>query len=168
LSKRGALPGKSEDNYLECYEAALHYIEYRPRSEAEVRRHLQYKRKFGESTVSRAVAKLKELQLIDDKVFSENWARERVNYRHKSSLMVRRELMQKGVDSATIESVTADIDDEANAIRAGMNKARQMSNLEYPEFYKRLASYLIRKGYGAGLAQEVVRRLWRGGTGGTD
>jgi len=167
LSKRGAVPGKSEEDYEACYEAALHYLGYRPRSEAEIRRHLQYKHKFRAASIGRAVAKLKELNLIDDRAFSENWARERVNYRHKSSLMVRRELMQKGVDSATIESVTADIDDEANALSAGASKARQLSNLEYPEFYKRLAAYLSRKGYEAGLVQVVVRRLWESRTGNT-
>jgi len=160
LSKSEAGPRSEKDDFGTCYEAALHYIEYRPRSEAEIRRHLQYKRKFSTVYINRAVAKLKGLQLIDDRVFSENWARERVNYRHKSSLMVRRELMQKGVDSATIESVTVDIDDEANALSAGVSRARQLGNLEYPEFYKRLASYLSRKGFGVELVQGVVRRVW--------
>jgi len=166
LSKRGPASGKPEDGYPECYEAALHYIEYRPRSEAEVRRHLQYKRRFGAESVERAVAKLKELKLINDRVFSEMWARERVSHRHKSSLMIRRELMQKGVDAVTIERVTGDIDDEANALRAGMSKARLLRDLDYPEFYKRLASYLSRKGYGSDLVHGVVRRLWESRTGG--
>jgi regulatory protein len=162
LSKREADSPAEDDDYRACYEAALHYIEYRPRSEAEVRRHLQYKRKFLEESVSRAVVKLKELKLIDDRAFSAIWARDRIEHRHKSSLMIRRELMQKGVDAGTIESVTADIDDDANALRAGMKKAKLLSNLEYPEFYKRLASYLSRKGYGAELVQRVVRSLWDG------
>lgn len=165
MSKSEATPGKSEDGYSECYEAALHYIEYRPRSEAEVRRHLMYKRRFDEECVSRAVARLKKLKLIDDRAFSEMWARERVSHRHKSSLMVRRELMQKGVDGEIIERVTDNIDDDANALRAGMSKARQLMNLEYPEFYKRLAAYLSRKGYGAELVRGVVMRLWESGKG---
>ena len=160
MSKSKARPGSEADDFGTCYEAALHYIEYRPRSEAEVRRHLQYKRKFSEESVSRAVAKLKELQLIDDRAFSQIWARDRVSHRHKSSLMVRHELMQKGVDSGTIESVTCDIDDEANALRAGATKARQLGKLEYAEFYKRLASYLSRKGFGTELVRRVVKRLW--------
>jgi regulatory protein len=162
LSKSETKPGPEGDDFGTCYEAALHYIEYRPRSGAEVSRHLQYKRKFSEESVSRVIAKLKELQLIDDRAFSESWARERVSHRHKSSLMIRHELMQKGVDSVIIESVTGGIDDEANALRAGVSKARQLGKLEYPEFYKRLASYLSRKGFGAELVQRVVKRLWDG------
>lgn len=162
MSKREAKTAAADDDYRACYEAALHYIEYRPRSEAEVIRHLQYKRKFQAESVSRAVVKLKELKLIDDRAFSAIWARARVEHRHKSSLMIRRELMQKGVDAGTIESVTADIDDDANALRAGMSKARLLGNLEYPEFYKRLASYLSRKGYSSEVVQRVVRRLWDG------
>jgi len=121
---------------------------------------VEYKRRFRAESVSQAVAKLKELQLIDDRAFSENWARDRVTYRHKSSLMIRHELLQKGVDVVTIEGVVGDIDDEANALRAGVNKARMLCNLDYSEFYKRLASYLSRKGYGADLVNGVVKRLW--------
>jgi regulatory protein len=160
LSKSEAGPASEKDDFGACYEAALHYIEYRPRSEAEVRRHLQYKRMFSEDCVRRAVDKLRELQLINDRAFSEMWARDRVSYRHKSSRMVRHELMQKGVDAGVIDKVTGGIDDEANALKAGATKARQLGKLEYQEFYKRLASYLSRKGFGAELVQRVVRRLW--------
>jgi regulatory protein len=151
---------KAEDEYPQCYEAALKYIEYRPRSEAEVRRHLMFKRRFSQESVSRAIARLKKLKLIDDTAFSEMWARERVSHRHKSSLMVKRELMQKGVDNAVIQRVTGGINDEANALRAGISKARHLNELEYFEFYKRLAAYLSRKGFGAELVKGVVARLW--------
>lgn len=169
LTKGEASQEKSGDEYPKCYEAALHYIEYRPRSEAEVRRHLMFKRRFTDESVSRAVAKLKKLKLIDDTTFSEMWARERVSHRHKSSLMIKRELMQKGVDGTIIERVTGHINDEANALRAGMSKARHLKDLDYPEFYKRLAAYLGRKGYGSDLVRGVIRQLWEsrmdGGTG---
>ena len=168
MSKREAKHAAAAEDYVACYEAALHYLDYRPRSEAEVVRHLKYKRKFQDASVTRAVAKLKELRLIDDRVFSEQWASERVAHRHKSSLMVRRELMQKGVDAATIDRATAGIDDEANALRAGQGRARLLRDLDYPEFYKRLASYLSRKGYEAGLVQGVVRSLWEGGVDGAE
>ncbi|MBN1691692.1 MAG: regulatory protein RecX [Dehalococcoidia bacterium] len=160
MSKGETAPGKPGDEHQQCYEAALYYIEYRPRSEAEVRRHLIYKRRFTEESVSRAVARLRKLQLIDDRAFSEMWARERVSHRHKSSLMIKRELMQKGVDGMIIERVTGGIDDEANALRAGMCKARNLRGLEYQEFYKRLVAYLSRKGYSAELVRGVVARLW--------
>jgi len=160
LTEREASPEEPGDQYPKCYEAALNYIEYRPRSEAEVRRHLMFKRRFSEECVSRIVTRLKKLKLIDDTAFSEMWARERVSHRHKSSLMIRRELMQKGVDGSIIQRVTGGIDDEANALRAGMSKARHLKDLEYPEFYKRLAAYLSRKGYGSDLVKAVVTRLW--------
>ncbi len=160
MTEHDASPERPGGEYANCYEAALNYIEYRPRSEAEVRRHLMFKRKFSEESVSRTVARLKKLKLIDDTAFSEMWARERVSHRHKSSLMIKCELMQKGVDGSIIQRVTGGIDDEANALRAGMSKARHLKGLEYPEFYKRLAAYLGRKGYGSDLVKRVVARLW--------
>ena len=86
-----------EDDADRCYDAALNYLEYRPRSEAELQRHLLYKRRFQGESVTRAIAKLKKLNLIDDKVFAENWTRDRTTYRPKSRMMIRRELLQKGL-----------------------------------------------------------------------
>ncbi|MFA5079387.1 MAG: regulatory protein RecX [Dehalococcoidia bacterium] len=160
MTEPNASPGKQGGEYPQCYEAALKYIEYRPRSEAEVHRHLMFKRRFSDESINRAIARLKKLKLIDDATFSEMWARERVSHRHKSSLMIKRELMQKGVDGSIIQRVTGGIDDEANALRAGVSKARRLKDLEYTEFYKRLAAYLSRKGYGADLVKGVVARLW--------
>ena len=48
-----------EHNYEKCYDAALHFLEYRARSEEELRRHLLLKRKFDSDSVTRSIDKLK-------------------------------------------------------------------------------------------------------------
>ncbi len=149
-----------EDDFAKCYEAALHFLEYRPRSEAELKQHLLYKRKFLAAAVNRAIVKLRELQLIDDKAFAEAWMRDRIAFKPKSGLMIKRELLLKGVNHEIINEVTDKIDDETNAYKAGIKKARLLHNLAYAEFYQRLASYLGRRGYNGEVVQMAVSRLW--------
>lgn len=149
------------DEYENCYEAALHFLEYRSRSEGELRRHLLNKRKFNIKSVDRCMDKLKEVQLIDDKAFAELWIQDRLSYKHRSKLMIKRELLQKGVDNDIASRVTDDIDDVDGAYKAGLKKAKLLRNFEYREFYKRLAAYLGRRGYGGDAVHGAVTRLWR-------
>jgi len=149
-----------EDNFEKCYEAGLHFLEYRARSEEELRRHLLLKRKFDSESVARSIIKLKEVNLINDGAFAESWTKDRISFKPKSRLMIKRELLQKGVDHETASKVTDDIDDGENAYNAGIKKAKLIRNLEYPEFYKRLAAYLGRRGYSGDVVHGAVTRLW--------
>lgn len=143
-----------------CYEAALHFLEFRARSEEELRRHLLTKRKFDVESVEHALEKLKEVRLIDDKSFAESWTKDRLTFKPRSRLMIKRELLLKGVDQETAGAATEDIDDAESAFQAGLKKARLLKNLEYPDFYRKLAGFLGRRGYGGDAVHGAVKRLW--------
>ena len=64
------------------------------------------------------------MNLINDKAFAESWMKDRLSYRPKSRMMIRRELLQKGVDRETAAGVTDDIDDGESAFNAGIKKAK--------------------------------------------
>ena len=53
------------------------------------------------------------------------------------------ELKQKGVAGDVIERVVENIDDEDNAYRAGIKKARNLSCEDYGQFRRRLGDHLI-------------------------
>jgi len=149
-----------DEDYSCCYEAALHFLDYRPRSEAELRDHLLHKRKCGAAVVKSVLVKLKKIGLVDDRVFARNWVDDRVTFKQKSSAVIRRELLQKGIDIETVNLVIADINDEANALKAGLKKARLLGNFNYLEFSRRLAPYLGRRGYGGEVIYKVIPLLW--------
>jgi regulatory protein len=149
-----------EDDADRCYEAALNYLEYRPRSETELKQHLLYKRRFQGESVANAITRLKKLNLIDDRVFAENWTRDRAAYRPKSRLMIKKELLQKGIDYDIANEVTREIEDEASAYKAGLKKAKLLKELDYPEFAKKLSAYLARRGYAVDAVNSVTMRLW--------
>lgn len=151
----------TDDCYRDCYETALHYLEYRSRSETELRRHLLNKRKYDVKSVDRCIEKLKEIRLIDDNAFAELWIQDRLCHRPKSRLMIKKELLQKGVDNDIANRVTESIDDMEGAYKAGLKKVRLLHNLQYRDFYKRLASYLGRRGYSGDSVHYAIGRLWK-------
>ncbi len=154
-----------EDDAERCYEAALNFLEFRPRSEAEFKQHLLYKRHFQSESVTGAILRLKKLKLIDDRVFAENWTRDRIAFRPKSRLMIKRELLQKGVGFDIASEATQGVEDEAGAYKAGLKKARLLKGLEYHDFARRLSAYLARRGYAVDAVNSVTMRLWHETTG---
>ena len=149
-----------DEDFSSCYETALHFLDYRQRSEAELRNHLLYKRKYSAETVKSVLVRLKQTGLVDDRAFAVSWVVDRVTYKQKSSVMIRHELLQKGIDVETVNLVIADINDEANALKAGIKKARLLSNINYLEFSRRLAPYLGRRGYSVDVVHKVIPLLW--------
>ncbi|MBM4445870.1 MAG: regulatory protein RecX [Chloroflexi bacterium] len=151
---------KQVDIFQNCFEAALHYLGYRPRSEAEVRQRL-HRRGFNDEVVDKVIIKLKERSLIDDEAFAQYWKDSRQSFRPRSRRLIKLELRQKGVASETANEVVADLDDEAAAYRVGLRKARVLSGSDHSEFRRRLVGYLRRRGFDYGTISAVVVRLWQ-------
>ena len=87
-----------------AYLAALRFLEARPRSIAEVRARLGRK-DFAPEAIDAAIARLAELELLDDAAFARYWVENRVAYRPRGAGALRDELRRKGIDA----DVTAEV-----------------------------------------------------------
>lgn len=150
----------SSDRFQRCYNAAAHYLGYRPRSEREMRQRL-LRRRFLSETVEAVLKKLKDQALLDDMAFARFWLDNRQSFSPRGQRLVRLELRQKGVDGDIIELVAATIDDADNAYRAATGKVRRLSPSDYESFRRRLGAYLGRRGFGYGVIKETIERLWQ-------
>ena len=143
-----------------CFDAALHYLSYRPRSENEVRQRLR-RRGFDGKVVEEVIFKLKERRLIDDVAFSEYWRNNRLSFSPRSGRLIKLELRQKGVAAETANEVVKDLDDENHVYEAGLRKARRLSGSDYDDFRRRLYDYLRRRGFNYETVKRAVARLWQ-------
>jgi regulatory protein len=151
----------SESSSLQdCLDAAYRYLSYRPRSEAEIR-HRLHQRGFADETAEKAIAKLKEQNLSDDFAFAQFWKDNRLSFRPKSKRLIKKELRDKKVASEIIEQVIEDIDDEEIAYKLGSSRLPAVAHLDYPDFYRRLSSYLTYRGFSYQVIRGIVARLWR-------
>ncbi len=160
LSEEQVAKLKQADLRQNCSKAALHYLGYRPRSEAEVRQRLR-RRGFDGQVVDKVITGLKERKLIDDVAFAQYWRDNRLSFKPRSRRAIKLELRQKGVAAETASEVVEDLDDEVMAYEAGLKKARALSSLDYSEFHRRLSGYLQRRGFSYGIISSVVARLWQ-------
>jgi regulatory protein len=142
-----------------CLNAALRYLAYRPRSEAELGERLA-RRGFDGETIAAALARLKEQGLVNDLAFAQFWKENRQSFSPRSQWLVRRELKQKGVAEELIAQMVADVDDEDSAYQAAMTKAHRLPVSDYDGFRRRLGEYLKRRGFGYGVIKNTVNKVW--------
>ena len=151
---------KEASLFQSCFDAALRYLSYRPRSETEVRQRLR-RRDFDNKVVDEVIFKLRERRLIDDVAFSEYWRNNRLSFSPRSGRLIKLELRQKGVAAETANEVVKDLDDENYVYEAGLRKARRLSSSDYDDFRRRLYGYLRRRGFNYETVNFAVARLWQ-------
>ena len=128
---------------------ALNQLGRRPRSEAEIRRHLRH-RKVTDSTVDETIDYLKRAGLIDDAEFSRQWVTERAGRKGYGPVRLASELRQRGVDSESIAAALAEIDSECErelALEAGRSRAASLAGNDPVAARRKLAGFLQRRGF---------------------
>ena len=154
-------------NYFQrCFNAAIHYLGYRPRSESEIRQRL-CRRGFNGDSVEAVIARLREQGLINDTAFAQFWKDNRESFSPRSQWLTGSELRRKGVADNIIEQVIRDVDDSGGAHRAALSKARSLPRVDYQEFRRRLGGYLKRRGFGYEVINRTVERIWQEPDGGS-
>ena len=143
-----------------CLDAAYRYLSYRPRSEAEIR-HRLHQRGFADEMAEKAIAKLREQNMSDDFAFAQFWKDNRLSFRPKSKRLIKKELRDKKVAAEIINQVTKDIDDQEIAYKLGSSRLPTLAHLDYPDFYRRLSSYLTYRGFGYEVIKHTVTLVWQ-------
>ncbi len=160
LSEEGLRELELKELSHRALEKALRLLSYRPRSEWEVRSRLRGQG-FGEEVIGLVTGKLREMGLLDDLAFARAFKESREAFRPRSKLHLIRELREKGVAPEIIAEAVADMDDESEAYRAGLKKARSFCGKSFPEFRKKLGAYLCRRGFDWEVIRRVIPRLWQ-------
>ncbi|GAB4577847.1 MAG: RecX family transcriptional regulator [Anaerolineales bacterium] len=150
---------KTLDEKEQALQRALNLINYRPRSETEIRNHLK-KYQIPEETTTAVIARLRESGLLNDQQFAETWIENRAAFRPRSKRALRMELAQKGIDETIIKETLAGVNDDEQAYEAGQKKARQLRTTDEKEFKHKLLGFLARRGFSYEVASPVVKRLW--------
>jgi regulatory protein len=153
-----ALAGK--DHFQRCLNAALRFLGSRPRSEVEIRQRLQ-RHGYDSPCTERALSRLKEQGLVDDTAFARFWKENRESFSPRSRRLTALELRRKGLKSDIIEKVTGEMDDSQSAYRAALGKARRLSLADDADFRRRLAGYLVRRGFGYDVINETVNKIFK-------
>ena len=150
-----------EEAFNSAKDAALRFLAYRPRSEAEVRRRLS--RRYSPPIIEDVTAYLRAQNYLDDQAFASQWRTDRERHRPRGRGLLRQELKRLGVATEVIDRALSDMDEEDNAYRAGAKVARRLweQQCSEAEFRRRLRDHLARRGFAYSLIGGAVARLWQ-------
>ncbi len=151
------MSGLSDQAYEAARTAALRALAVRPRSVVELRRRLRGR--FEEPAVAQVLQRLEQQGLLDDTRFAQEWRRSREQSRPRSALLVRRELLQRGVNYDVADAAVEGMDDEEAAQRAARGHLRHLRHLDQSHADRRMWAYLQRRGFSSGVTQRTMRLL---------
>ncbi len=146
-----------------AYDRALRFLSYRPRSAAELRRHLA-EAAYDPDTVEETLARLTEQGYLDDAEFARFWVENRQRFRPKGERALRQELRQRGLDADIIAGALAGIDAAEAAYQAARPRAERLAQVAQADptgFRRRLSDFLLRRGFDYDVTAAAVTRLLR-------
>lgn len=134
---------------------ALKLLQYRNRSEQELRNRLR-KKGFRTEDIEETLRSLGASGFVDDRVVAENLKRQAVTDKHMGFQGARRFMQQRGIPRDLIDGML--IYDEKTELRHAriLIDKKQKSSEKYPEpkRTRRLIGFLMRKGY----SPQVIRK----------
>ena len=144
---------------------AYRFLSYRPRSKKEVERKLKEKKISGENIVS-IISLLEKNNYLNDREFTLNWIRYRMENRPLGRRSLEYELREKGVDSEIIkdsldEVYTGEFDEYEVAVRLAEKKISSLNKRKIEDniVKRRLFSYLHRKGFSYDTIERVIENI---------
>ncbi len=149
----------AEERFEKGLSAALRLLAARERSRAELRTKLAGKG-YPRDTIDGILERLRETQLQSDERFAESFATEAQRNRGLSSYAVQGELRRRGVDKdlAARAATEGPEQEEARATELAARKAARLTGYPPDVRYRRILSFLARRGFPAELCRRLAAR----------
>lgn len=152
-----------DDKYQRVRDYALKLLSFRPRSIKEIKGKLfQFSIKKGipGKIVDQVIADLRAQNFLNDKDFASWWLEQRQSFRPKGKIVIRMELMQKGIDKETIEQVLSEgqASKETELDLAQKVVGKKLSSFQHlskKEKRQKIGNLLLRRGFD----WETIRRV---------
>ena len=150
-----------KDTKEKTLQAALKLVDYRARTEKEIRDKLS-KKGFDSANIEDVITKLRENRMLADGEFAESWVENRNQFHPRSQRLMKYELRNKGISEDQIEeALKSSAGDNTLALMAANKVSNRFTELDWPEFQKKLMGYLLRKGFSYEVVTPVIKKFWR-------
>ena len=138
----------------------LRLLSVRARTEQELRSRLKRKGFSDEAAIS-ILGALKDKGLVDDEAFAKEWIEYRQESKPRSRRLLEAELAKKGIDEKVIEKVFSGQESELNEKDIARDLVKDMLSESSDEMKAKAFQYLLRRGFDAEVAEEVINELTR-------
>lgn len=115
---------------------------------------------FEEQEVSDVLARLERSRLLDDEQFARDLAQQAFTHKRAGTRAVKSALLSKGVARETVEAITEEYaaGEVGRADELAAARAARMGALDPATAYRRLTSFLMRRGHSPAIAHAAAGR----------
>jgi regulatory protein len=165
LSEAALVKLAEEHVITDLADRAVDYLARGRRTRRELELRLR-KREATPAQIAAALDRLEQSGVLSDEAVAEAEAAARLR-RGEAPARVRQQLRRKGVSGKTVQEAVAGaieqdgFDERAACLEAAQKRARTLRNDEPEAARRKLLGFLLRRGYGGGVAREAVRQALR-------
>jgi len=150
------------------FNKALFFLKFRPRTEKEVYDYLLKKIKsthYSTNDVEKVIEKLKEMDLLNDKKFIEEYVSFYSKNNPKSKKVLTLELLRKGVDKDLIDEyfLKNQLDEEELAFLLLKKRFPRWALIDKRKRLKKAFDFLGRRGFSFETVKKVIEKLEESG-----
>lgn len=144
---------------LPLHERALRLLAVHPRTRRELHTRL-VRAGFERDDVDAELDRLEEVGLVDDARFAAEFVERALDRRLEGRRSIAANLSAKGLDRRLIEEAltSADRDDAVRLDRLAHARADRLRGVPPEAAYRRLVSFLVRRGHDGGAARAAAAR----------
>ena len=158
-------------DFKKYYERAVAYLTIRPRSEFELKNYLILKSKKLHIDMDEAmpfidtvIDALKEQKYLDDEKFIIWYKDQRDRIRSRSDMLIKYELIKRGVDKNLIDDVFEKLDekvtDDEKAALSAQKYYKKLSSYPKEEQVNKLLGYLGRRGFNYTVSRRAIDDIY--------
>lgn len=143
------------------FDKTLKFLSFRPRSKKEIENYLKQK-KAGTEIVKKVILKLEKLGFLNDLDFAKWLVDNRLKFRPRGPVILKSELIKKGIDREIIDQILEKIDDQKQhelALKIAQKQVQKYKNLDKNKFYQKMAGFLGRRGFPWEITKAVIDTL---------
>lgn len=118
---------------------------------------------FSTAAIQTSIEELIRSGHIRDQKYAENWIARRQKSNPRGKTVLKRELVDKGIDRETAEQVVAKVETEDEtevALQIAKKRVKQYQQLPVHVAKRRLHGFLARRGFGAEIVRHVLEQIF--------
>lgn len=151
---------KSDEQMEEAYKASLFMLEHKARTTVELSRALKRKG-YAPEVVEACLERLQKRRMVDDAAYAKRFTEQRAVGQRKGRMLIRQELMQRGVGREDVEEAIGELDEQVE-----QDSALQLARKRWPnikgnnrERMQKLMAILMRRGFPSGVVRTAVKQV---------
>ncbi|GGF23244.1 regulatory protein RecX [Halobacillus andaensis] len=150
-----------KDTIHKVYTQTINYLSYRMRSEKEIRDYL-VKKEVDEEHINEIIRRLYQEKLLDDLEFAKALVRTRITTSSKGPIMLKKELIEKGVDASLADEAVQEFPFDRQvekAVKLAEKKLKSDRKKSQRQQIQNVQQHLMQKGFTSDVVKESLTRL---------